>query len=97
MRNAPVGFAFIDQQLRFQVVNEKLAEINGLPADAHLGRDVREVVPDLAEVNEALFQRVFARRTDARGRGTRRDTSRSQPTARLARQLLPRARRHARR
>ncbi len=59
MRHAPVGFAFIDQELRFQVVNEKLAEINGLAADAHLGRDVREVVPDLAEVNESLFRRVL--------------------------------------
>ncbi len=59
MRHAPVGFAFIDQDLRFQVVNEKLAEINGLAADAHLGRDVREVVPDLADVNEALFRRVL--------------------------------------
>jgi len=59
MRDAPVGFAFIDPDLTFRVVNEKLAEINGLPADAHLGRDVREVLPDLAEVNEPLFRRVL--------------------------------------
>jgi PAS domain S-box-containing protein len=60
MRHAPVGFAFIDHELRFQVVNEKLAEINGLSVHEHLGRDVREVVPDLAETNERLFRRVLA-------------------------------------
>jgi PAS domain S-box-containing protein len=59
MRNAPVGFAFIDDQLRFQLVNDKLAQINGLPPHAHLGRDVREIVPDLAEVNERLLRRVL--------------------------------------
>ncbi len=59
MRHAPVGFAFIDRELRFQVVNDKLAEINGMAAHEHLGRDVREVVPDLAEVNESLFRRVL--------------------------------------
>ncbi|HVJ98229.1 MAG TPA: SpoIIE family protein phosphatase, partial [Acidimicrobiia bacterium] len=60
MRNAPVGFAFIDDRLRFQVVNDKLAEINGLPAEAHLGRDVREVVPGLADESESIFAHVLA-------------------------------------
>ena len=82
MRNAPVGFAFIDQELRFQVVNDKLAEINGLPVLAHLGRDVCEVVPDLAEVNESLFRRVLrgepiprngSQRSNTRRPGTARD------------------------
>ena len=60
MRNAPVGFAFIDDRLCFQVVNEKLAEINGLAVEAHLGRDIRDVVPDLAAVNEEMCRRVLA-------------------------------------
>jgi PAS domain S-box-containing protein len=60
MRNAPVGFAFVDQDLRFQFVNDKLAEIHGIPVPEHLGRPVDEIVPDLAEVNAALFERVLA-------------------------------------
>jgi C4-dicarboxylate-specific signal transduction histidine kinase len=38
---------------------ETLAEINGLPADAHLGRTVREVVPHLAEAIEPIYKRVI--------------------------------------
>jgi PAS domain S-box-containing protein len=60
MRNAPVGFAFIVDRLRFQVVNDKLAEINGIPAEGHLGRDVRDVVPGLSQVSESHFRRVLA-------------------------------------
>jgi PAS domain S-box-containing protein len=63
MRHAPVGFAFIDQDFRFQLVNEKLAEINGIPVLEHLGRFVHEIVPDLAEANDELFRRVLAGET----------------------------------
>jgi PAS domain S-box-containing protein len=60
MRDAPVGFAFVDRDLRFQLVNDKLAEIHGVPVSEHLGRLVDEIVPDLAEINAALFERVLA-------------------------------------
>ena len=46
--NAPVGFGFFDQELRFLRLNPALAEINGLPIEAHLGRPLTEVLPDLA-------------------------------------------------
>src|SRR5262249_5139920 len=36
--SAPVGLAFVDTQLRYVSINEYLAEFNGVPADAHLGR-----------------------------------------------------------
>jgi PAS domain S-box-containing protein len=60
MRDAPVGFAFVDRDLRFQLVNDKLAEIHGVPVAEHIGRSVDEIVPDLAEINAALFERVLA-------------------------------------
>jgi PAS domain S-box-containing protein len=50
--SVPVGLAFIDTRLRFASVNDYLAEINGLPADALLGRTVREVLPSLADMQE---------------------------------------------
>ena len=58
---APVGLFVLDRDLRFQRLNDRLAEMNGLPVAAHLGRRVREVVPDLADVAEPLFQGVIDR------------------------------------
>ena len=45
--DAPVGFAFFDRDLRYLRVNAKLAEINGLPVEAHVGHTVPELLPDM--------------------------------------------------
>jgi PAS domain S-box-containing protein len=53
--NAPVGFGFYDRDLRFVRLNPALAEFNGLPVEAHLGRGIREVLPRMSpEVVDAL-------------------------------------------
>lgn len=56
---APVGLCVLDTTGRFLRVNRRMAEINGVPAAAHLGRTMREVVPALAEAGEALLRRVI--------------------------------------
>jgi PAS domain S-box-containing protein len=56
---APVGLGVFDRELRFVRLNERLAEINGLPRAAHIGRTVREMVPALADVVEPLFRQVL--------------------------------------
>lgn len=58
-RDAPVGLCVIGADYRYVRVNERLAEINGVPAEAHIGRTIREIVPDLAEQGEALVRRVI--------------------------------------
>ncbi len=45
MEQAPVGVAFLDPQFRYVYVNQKLAEINGVPAQEHVGKTLREVAP----------------------------------------------------
>ncbi|MBL8794445.1 MAG: PAS domain-containing protein, partial [Planctomycetia bacterium] len=42
---APVGLAFLDRDFSYVRVNGALAAINGLPAAAHQGRTVADVVP----------------------------------------------------
>jgi PAS domain S-box-containing protein len=55
-----VGICFLDTDLRFVRVNEKLAFINGFSVDAHLGREFREMVNDaVANVVEPLCRRVI--------------------------------------
>jgi PAS domain S-box-containing protein len=57
--DAPVGLCVLDRGLRFARINERLAEINGVPAAEHIGRTVREVVPDLADSVEPVFRRII--------------------------------------
>ncbi|PWT84866.1 MAG: hypothetical protein C5B57_04050 [Blastocatellia bacterium] len=59
-KHAPIGIAFMDRNYRFQRVNDELAAINGLPASAHLGRTVAEVVPAIWPKLEPVYRRVLA-------------------------------------
>lgn len=54
-----VGLAVCDEQLRFQVINETLATMNGVPPGAHLGRTVRDILGQAADVIERIMRRVF--------------------------------------
>jgi PAS domain S-box-containing protein len=57
---APVGFAVLDQDLRYRYVNGRLAEIDGIAAAEHVGRRPRELfAPELAEAVEAPARRVL--------------------------------------
>ena len=57
---APVGLAFMDTSFRFVHVNDALATINGLPAEEHIGRTLREVLGDeLAAGIEPYHRRVL--------------------------------------
>lgn len=56
---APVGLAVLDPDLRYVHCNDFLAEINGIPAGHHLGRSVRELLPELAAEVEPRFRQAF--------------------------------------
>lgn len=58
-QSAPIGLNVLDRELRFVRINERLAEINGFSVEAHIGRTVRELLPDLADKAEALLQPIF--------------------------------------
>jgi PAS domain S-box-containing protein len=55
---APVGLCVLDREMRYLRINARLAEINGLPPEAHLGRTPAEVVPGIADVAAALHRKV---------------------------------------
>jgi PAS domain S-box-containing protein len=56
---APVGMLMQDRQLRYVQVNQIMAEINGLPVAAHIGKKMRDILPDLAHVVEPIHQQVL--------------------------------------
>jgi two-component system, sensor histidine kinase and response regulator len=57
---SPVGMAMVDSQLRYMKVNQRLADITGVPIESHIGKTIREIVPQLADVLEPLYQEVLA-------------------------------------
>lgn len=56
---APLGLAVLDCELRYQRVNNRLAENHGISAEKHLGRLVRDVVPSLARQAEDALRRTL--------------------------------------
>jgi len=60
LQTAPIGFCFLDRDLRYLRINDRLAEMNGIPAEAHLGRHVSEIVPALVEPLRAVTGRILA-------------------------------------
>jgi len=57
---APIGLGFLDAKLRFVRVNERLAQIDGLAAEAHVGRRLADVVPQAAASLERIYREVIA-------------------------------------
>lgn len=59
---SPIGLAVLDTELRYVLVNPTLERINGLPAEQHIGRGVREALAflDDAEAAESAMRQVLA-------------------------------------
>ncbi|MFD4030454.1 SpoIIE family protein phosphatase [Streptomyces sp. NPDC058637] len=56
---SPAGVAVLDEGLRYLYVNAALEQLNGVPAAAHLGRTVAEVLPEV-DVHTDLMRQVLA-------------------------------------
>jgi formate hydrogenlyase transcriptional activator len=54
-----VGLCVLDTELRYVLINNTMAAMNGVPAQAHLGKSVREVLGDFSELVEPQFAGVI--------------------------------------
>ncbi|MFS8116923.1 MAG: PAS domain S-box protein, partial [Microcoleus sp.] len=61
--STPVGLCFVDTNLRYIRMNECLAQINGRAIADHIGRTVREAIPELADMVEPIYLQVLATQT----------------------------------
>jgi PAS domain S-box-containing protein len=62
LTSSPIALAFFDTELRYVYANEALAAINGIPREQHIGRTLREVLPQWVEQLEPVFQQVMQTR-----------------------------------
>lgn len=58
-RTAPLGLCVLDTELRYRRINEYLAALNGFSVEEHLGKTVREIVPDLTTQAEQALRNVL--------------------------------------
>ncbi|MFE2070583.1 SpoIIE family protein phosphatase [Streptomyces sp. NPDC059467] len=58
INQSPIGLALLDPDLRYLLVNPALERIDGIPAEEHIGRHLREALPlpDIDSVESALRQ-----------------------------------------
>jgi PAS domain S-box-containing protein len=56
---APVGLAFLDRELRYVSLNQRLAVMNGLPVEDHLARSVADVLPEQFAQVETYIRQVL--------------------------------------
>src|SRR5262245_53051943 len=55
---APVGLAFLTPDCRYMQINQRLTEICGMSVEDHIGRTVRETVPQVAAQVEQLVEAI---------------------------------------
>ncbi len=58
--SSSVGLCIFDLGFRYLAINNTLAEINGIPAQDHIGKTAREILGDFADVIEAELRRVIS-------------------------------------
>ncbi|MBD2435663.1 PAS domain S-box protein [Nostoc sp. FACHB-110] len=58
-QSAPIGLNILDTDLRFVRINQRLAEINGFTVEEHIGRTVRELLPNIADTAEEVLRSVL--------------------------------------
>jgi PAS domain S-box-containing protein len=56
---APIGLAFLSTDCRYVLINQRMTEICGISIAEHLGRSVRETVPQVAEQVELVVQTIL--------------------------------------
>jgi PAS domain S-box-containing protein len=56
---APIGLAFLTCDCRYLLVNRRLTEICGISVADHIGRSVRETVPQVADQVEQIVQTIL--------------------------------------
>jgi PAS domain S-box-containing protein len=58
-RTAPIGLSFVDRELRIVSINDRLALLHGVPAAAHVGHRIGEIMPHLASMMEPVLRSVM--------------------------------------
>ena len=56
---SPAGLSIVDDQQRFVKINKKMADFNGYPVEAHIGKTLMELVPKLAPQLVSIHKEII--------------------------------------
>ncbi|MCJ8280419.1 MAG: PAS domain-containing protein, partial [Rivularia sp. ALOHA_DT_140] len=56
--DASIGLAVLNHKWQHVIINKTLADINGKPVEQHIGKAVREIIPNLAPQLEAIYKQI---------------------------------------
>ena len=59
MTHMPIGVCCLDLELRYLYINDNLAKLNGIPANAHIGKHIKEIVPTLLITAQLVANQVL--------------------------------------
>lgn len=57
--NIPVGLAVLGRDLCYLQVNKWMAELNGIPGEAHLGKFIGEILPSFEKMTKAISAEIL--------------------------------------
>jgi PAS domain S-box-containing protein len=57
---APIGLAFLAPDCRYLQINQRLTKICGISVAEHIGRSVRETVPQVADQVEKIVELILS-------------------------------------
>lgn len=60
---SPAGMALLDTDLRYQLINDTLAAMNGSSVEGHIGKTVYEVLPEASDIVAPLFLHILETNT----------------------------------
>lgn len=56
--NSPLAMGLITPDMKYARLNQKLADINGVPLEGHVGKTIRQVIPNVADQTEDIVRKV---------------------------------------
>ena len=75
-KNASIGLAILDDRWRHIQINKVLADINGRSVEEHIGKTVREMIPNIAPQLETIYKQVQVTGEPVYGIGIKGETPR---------------------
>src|SRR5258705_4963141 len=58
---APIGLAFLSPDCRYLRINRRMTEVCGISVEDHIGRSVRETVPQVADQVEKIVEIILSK------------------------------------
>ena len=55
-----IGIAILDKSFRWRAINGALAQTNGFPVEAHIGKSIYELLPSISGILGPLYERVLS-------------------------------------